>query len=90
MEKKEFVLTAIKKLRSDRSKGIHTVYSGFNNAFRAQFAGEDPRETTDAMAAAGELEIRPTKGGVMIYIPGEAPEKRDFSGAEALKKILAE
>lgn len=87
MTKEEFVLKAIPVLRdSTRSKGIHSVYSGFNQAFRKQF-NDDPRPTTDAMVDAGTLAIRPTRGGVMLYLPGEAPLFVD-SGEAALKKIL--
>lgn len=89
MTKEEFVLKAIKSLRDPaRSKGIHSVYSGFNQAFRTQF-NEDPRPTTDAMVEAGTLGIRPARGGVMLYLPGEAPAFVD-SGAAALKKILGD
>ena len=89
MTEKEFVLAAIPRLRDlSRSKGIHTVYSGFNQAFRTHF-GTDPRVTTDAMAQAGELIVRPARGGVMLYLSDDAPDFVD-KGAEALEKILAD
>jgi hypothetical protein len=84
--KEEFVVRAIKKLRG-KYRGIHTVYSGFNEAFR-QYFGEDPRPTTQEMAARGILEIRPVKGGVMLYLKGEAP--RAAAADNALQKILTE
>lgn len=82
--KEEFIVRAIKKLRG-KYRGIHTVFSGFNEAFR-QYFGEDPRPVTQEMAAKGIIEIRPVKGGVMLYLKGEAPR----AGADVLEKILKE
>ncbi len=67
----EFVRLAIEKLRLDNYKGIHTVYSGFNEAFKTYFGGEDPIEVTDRLANEGRIGLRPVKGGVMIFPPGE-------------------
>ena len=84
--KEDFVIQAIKRLRDDsRSKGIHSVYSGFNEAFRLKFS-EDPRVITDQMVAAGKLVVQPRKGGVMLYIAGEEPKQP--TGQSALDKIL--
>jgi hypothetical protein len=80
--KEEFVVRAIKKLRG-RYRGIHSVFSGFNEAFREYF-GEDPRPVTQELAARGIIAIRPVKGGVMLYLKGEAPH----AGDDALRKIL--
>jgi len=86
MTKEQFVLEAIRALRNPaRSQGIHSVYSGFNQAFKRYF-GEDSRDTTDKLVADGKIVIRPVKGGVMMYLPGEAPEMRD-SGDIALEKM---
>jgi len=82
LTKEEFVLQAIKNLRKPPYKGIHTVYSGFNNAFHDYF-NEDARVTVDKMTEEGKLEKRFVRGGVMIYLPGEKPADTD-----ALKKIL--
>ncbi|MFQ5802093.1 MAG: hypothetical protein ACE5JQ_04255 [Candidatus Methylomirabilales bacterium] len=82
--KEEFVIRAIKKLRG-KYRGIHTVFSGFNEAFRKYF-GEDPRPVTQGMANKGIIELRPVKGGVMMYLKGEAPQ----AGDDVLKKILKE
>ncbi len=84
LEKEEFVVKAIKKLRG-KYRGIHTVFSGLNEAFR-QYFGEDPRPVTQDMAAKGIIEIRPVKGGVMLYLKGEAPR----AGDDVLQKILKE
>jgi len=75
--KEAFVIDRIKKLRDPkRSTGIHTRYSGFNQAFKDYF-GEESRATTDKMTAEGKLEIKPSKGGVMLYLPGEGPVIKD-------------
>jgi len=50
LTEEEFVLQAIRKLRKDPFRGIHTVYSGFNEAFRKYFES-DPVEATSRLAA---------------------------------------
>ena len=74
LNEEEFVLQAIKKLRKDPFRGIHSVYSGFNEAFRKYF-GTNPVEATSRLAAEGKIETRPFKGGVMLFLPGEAPKR---------------
>ncbi len=86
----EFFKKAILRLRDiSMSRGIHSVFSGFNQAFREYF-GEDPIKVTQELASKGKIEIRPVKGGVMIYLPGEAPKSRAPQGKEALSIILNE
>jgi transcriptional regulator with XRE-family HTH domain len=69
----EFVVRAIEKLRKPPHKGIHTVYSGFNDAWRKHF-GTDPIEGVQNLAQQSKIEIRPAKkGGAIIYLPGENP-----------------
>ncbi len=82
----EFVKKAIMSLRKDGYKGIHSVYSGFNNAFKKYFDGENPVEATNKLAQEGKIVIRPVKGGVMLYLPEEAPASRVVAD-EALKKM---
>jgi len=79
----EFVVRAIKRLRKPPYKGIHSVYSGFNQAFKEHF-GKNPVETTQRLAAEGKIVIRPVRGGVMLYLPGEAPQPQKG----VLEKIL--
>ncbi len=81
----EFVKKAIVSLRKDGYKGIHTVYSGFNDAFKKYFEGESPIDATNKLAQEGKIVIRPVKGGVMLYLPEESPAAS--SGNEALKKM---
>lgn len=80
----EFVKKAIISLRKDPYRGIHSVYSGFNEAFRAYF-NEDPVKWTTQLASEGTIEIRPARGGIMLYLPGEAPARS--TGKEVLKKM---
>jgi hypothetical protein len=80
----EFVLRAIKRLRKPPYKGIHSVYSGFNQAFKEHF-GKNAIEITSRMAGEGKIVTRPVKGGAMLYLPGDAPQAKE----SVLAKILA-
>jgi len=85
LTEEEFVQQAIKKLRKDPYRGIHTVYSGFNEAFRKYF-GTNPVEATSRLTAEGKIETRPFKGGAMLFLPGEAPKRPSIE--EILELIL--
>ncbi|MFQ6078075.1 MAG: hypothetical protein ACE5NJ_02930 [Thermodesulfobacteriota bacterium] len=85
LSEEEFVIRAIEKLRKPPYKGIHTVYSGFNQAFKEYF-GANPVEMTKRLAGEGKIVTRPVKGGVMLYLPKDAPA----AGGDALAKILEE
>jgi hypothetical protein len=80
----DFVKRAIKSLRKDPFKGIHSVYSGFNEAFREYF-NDDPIKWTTQLASEGIIETQPVRRGVMLYLPGEAPERS--GGKNTLKKM---
>lgn len=82
----EFVKKAIVSLRKDGYKGIHTVYSGFNEAFKKYFDGEDPVKATNQLAAEGKIVIRPVRGGVMLYLPEDVPSKGQ-NADDVLKKM---
>ncbi len=83
LSEEEFIERAIKKLRKPPYKGIHSVYSGFNRAYKEYF-GANPVEMTQKLAKEGKIVARPVKGGVMIYLPQDAPKATD----DALTKIL--
>jgi hypothetical protein len=83
----EFIIRAIRKLRKPPYKGIHSVYSGFNKAFKDYF-NTNPVEATTRLAQEGKIVTRPVKGGVMLYIPEEAPTSRGTE--DVLGKILAD
>ena len=84
INEEEFVLRAIKRLRKPPYQGIHSVYSGFNQAFKEHFA-KNPVDVTKRMAEEGKIVTRPVRGGVMLYLPGDAPKPKE----SALQKILA-
>ncbi|MDI7259712.1 MAG: hypothetical protein QME90_07310 [Thermodesulfobacteriota bacterium] len=85
LSEEEFVVQAIKKLKKDPFRGIHSVYSGFNEAFRRYFR-TNPVEATNRLAAEGKIETRPVKGGMMLFLPGEAPKR--LSAEEIIQLIL--
>ena len=76
--RKEYVLRAIRNLRDKypdgtvKHWGIHSVFSSFNNAFRAYFH-DDPVETINQLERDGVVEVRRANKGVYLYIRGEAP-----------------
>ncbi len=84
LTEEEFIRKAIKKLRG-KYKGIHSVYSGFNTAFK-EYYGTNPVETTQRLANEGKINIRPVKGGVMLYLPEDAPNIAE----NVLSKILGD
>ena len=86
MSPEEFVFKAVGRLRVPPYKGIHSVYSGFNGAFREYFPLLDPVDFTNQMAKEGKIIIRPTKGGVIIYKADEVGVPNTTSGA--LKRII--
>lgn len=86
VSKEEFIKKAIVTLRKDGYKGIHTVYSGFNEAFKKYFDGDDPVQATNKLAGEGKIVIRPVKGGVMLYLPEDTPQKGQ-TAEDALKKM---
>ena len=77
----EFIVRAIRKLRQPPYKGIHSVYSGFNQAFREYF-NSDPVAITTRLANEGRIVTRPVKGGALLYLPEDTP------GASASKSVL--
>lgn len=81
----EFVKKAILKLRTGNYKGIHSVYSGFNEAFRKYYDGVNPVEITNKLAKKRKIVIRPVKGGVMLYLPEDAPQMARAN--QALRKM---
>jgi len=85
MSSEEFVKLAIARLRLENYKGIHSVYSGFNDAYKSYFEGANPIDATGELARLGKIMLRPVKGGVMLYLPGDGPEMS--RGDMALKKM---
>ncbi len=87
LNQEEFIKKAIVSLRKEGFKGIHTVYSGFNDAFKKYYTGENPIEATNRLAKDGKIVLRPVKGGMMLYLPENVPAAAGRSAEEALKKM---
>lgn len=81
----QFVKKAITEGRNG-SKGIHSVYSGFNEAFRTYFDGANPVDATAELVRKGVLVVQLRRGGAMLYLKGEEPEVKG-KGDELLAKI---
>jgi hypothetical protein len=81
----EFIRQAILKLRTGDYKGIHSVYSGFNEAFRKYYDGANPIEITTQLSQEKKIVIRPVKGGVMLYLPEDVPQTT--KAEQVLKKM---
>lgn len=87
---KNFVTAAIRNLRINGYKGIHTVFSGFNEAFREYYGSDvDPVEITKKLAEDGIIVIRPAKKGATLYLAEDAPKHVPSEVKETLSKILA-
>ncbi|MFA6459192.1 MAG: hypothetical protein WCV79_02215 [Candidatus Paceibacterota bacterium] len=66
----EFAIRAIEKLAVPGKQTIHTVYSGFNDAFRKYFPGQDPIEETKKLVLQGKISLRLCRGGAVMGKPG--------------------
>ena len=86
----EFVRLAFERLIEPGCIGLHTLYSGFNDAFRLYFSGLDPVKEIKKLENAGKVTMRITKGGSVVIYAGELAA--GLSGAQALMKmgLLAE
>lgn len=76
--KDDFVLRAIREIRKGTEfSGIHTVFTGFNDAFRRYFAnGSNPVEAITKLKNDGKILIKPSKLGSIITLSEDKIEKR--------------
>lgn len=71
------------------SKGIHVVYSHFNEIMPAKLGVTNVEPTWELralltlMAERGDIGLEPRRGGPMIYLPGESPAKSGVSLSQA-------
>ena len=86
MTLEQYTRKAILAKRKPPHKGIHTVFSGLNEAIRRHF-GVNPVDALGDLVKMGKFVVRPTRGGVLIYIPTDAPANRD-SAAELHKLVI--
>lgn len=71
----EFVRRAVTRLRKGKARSIHTVYSGFNSAWR-EYYGTDPVSGVEALVKAGICVTHPTRGGARLYLAEDAPSRK--------------
>jgi len=84
----EFIQKAFDTLRVSKNgvtyAGLHTVYSGFNEAFRKYFPTDDPIKVTKKLHDSKEIVVRAARGGAMIYLGDAIPQD---GGDKALKAM---
>jgi hypothetical protein len=93
----EFVRRAVTRLKEKSYKGIHSVYSGFNDAFR-RYYDEDPVKIIRELSAEGKVFLRPARGGFIIYLPENTPQEikrlnvflKEIKKLDSLAKIKQE
>jgi hypothetical protein len=81
----EFFVRAICRLRTPPYKCIHSVYTGFNQAYREYF-NKDPIEAAKRLSEEGKIFTRPVKGGALLYLPEDRLLSR--RSKSALARIL--
>ena len=90
LSEKDFVLQAIRKLRKPPYKGIHSVFSGFNDAFR-KYYDADPVAATNRLAEEGVIVVVPSRRGVTLYDAKDIPSvvrARPTKASDTLAKII--
>ena len=75
------------KAKTPDYKGVHTVFSGLNEALKS-YGIADPVAATKAAAEAGKVVTRFARGGAILYLPSDAPEGNG-KGRELLTVALA-
>jgi hypothetical protein len=86
-EEIQFTMAAIKALPQEGRKGIHSVWSQYNEVFKGKFPGRNPIAVTNGMKEMGLIDIRPWTGGVLIFKKGDMNSQKL---EEAKAKIEAE
>lgn len=87
LNREEFVLEAIRKLRSEKQKGLCTGLTGLEGAFKNQYGEKaDLVKTCSKMQTDGRLIMRSKgdTGHYMIYLPEEAPAQRSRTASDVL------
>ena len=72
-------LAEFHKLHPDaKSKGMHAVFSGYNELLREYYGFDQKQgiEAMDKLVAAGKVISIPRKKGPMLYLPGDAPSSK--------------
>jgi|MudIll2142460700_1097286.scaffolds.fasta_scaffold445897_1 hypothetical protein len=95
LDYKAFTTRAILKLRKGEHtnkngkkvnyRGIHTVFSGYNEAVRQYYGAEtDPVEIVNKLVKDGVVETRPGKKGPYLFLKGEAPVPKAETALNAI------
>jgi hypothetical protein len=72
-------LCEFRKLHPDaKSKGMHAVFSGFNESLREYygFNQEQGIAAMNRLVEQGKVVSIPRKKGPMLYLPGDAPSSK--------------
>ena len=87
----QFTLKAIVALRrNDKGElGMHSVWSGYNQAAREYFPGLDVIVAQETLVAEGKIQSMKFKGGALLFLPTDPmPVYKDKKVGVALAKIL--
>lgn len=87
----KFVRKAILKRRDlSKSKGIHSVFTGFNAAMRLYYGWDKAQgiEAMNALAESGEVILIPRRDGPMLYLPGEGPAGASAATTEKQTRVV--
>ena len=88
-----FVRRAILKRRDlSKSKGIHSVFSGFNDAMRMYYGWnkEEGIEAVNTLAEQDGVILIPRRHGPMLYLPGEGPKGGGGTSPKKVREVLAD
>ena len=91
-----YIVSFIKTYRDKQySNGISTVFSGFNDAFKAQFPKADVIKVVDSLHEKGAIirvyrRSKSGRGHAMMYLPGELPDSAfsQLANRQAKAKLL--
>lgn len=88
----DFIKLAIETRENpDKGKGLHARFSGFNELFKTYYKLDDVSEViaiVDTLVGKGKIAKRPCKGGVMLYLPQDAPPERENKAESMLARML--
>jgi len=95
----EFILFSIQAVKGTeytskagkvvKKLGAHVIYDGVNEAFRQLFPNVSPMDVTAKMAKENQIAIRPSRGGVTLYLPEDAPEVKENKADSLLSAFKA-
>ena len=87
----KFVHKAILKRRDlSKSKGIHCVFSGFNDAMRLYYGWDKAQgiEAINTLAEQGGIVLIPRRHGPMLYLPDEGPSGGGGMSPKKVREVL--